>query len=371
MKSTIAAVVVTLSLAIAGAGTLRGEAPGDPGWNPKAAAAYLDGRATWWSTWPNAARDRGTFCVSCHTTVPYVLARPALRRALGEQTSSAPETKLAENVSARVTAWKDVAPFYPDQTRGLPKTSESRGTESIINALVLTVRDRQSGHLSDDTRQALANMWALQMKTDAIAGAWPWLNFHYEPWESGDAPYFGASLAALAVALAPEGYAGRPEIQDNLKALRTYFQREHARQPLFNKLMVLLASSRLPDVLQPDQQAAIVDAAFAKQQADGGWSLASLGSWKRVDNSALDERSDGYGTGLVTFAIEEARAVPASDPRLVKGLEWLRRNQDRTTGQWSASSLNKQRDPASDVGRFMSDAATAFASLALARALAQ
>ena len=27
-------------------------------WNPKAAAAYLDGRIAWWMTWPSAARDQ-------------------------------------------------------------------------------------------------------------------------------------------------------------------------------------------------------------------------------------------------------------------------------------------------------------------------
>jgi hypothetical protein len=42
-----------------------------------------------------------------------------------------PERRLVENVVKRVQLWRDVDPFYPDQTRGLPKTSESRGTEAV------------------------------------------------------------------------------------------------------------------------------------------------------------------------------------------------------------------------------------------------
>src|SRR5262249_24532449 len=83
------------------------------GWDPKAAAAYLDGRATWWTTWPNAARDTGTYCMSCHTTLPYALARPELRKLLGESAPSAAEGKILGNLLTRAGNWRDVEPWYP------------------------------------------------------------------------------------------------------------------------------------------------------------------------------------------------------------------------------------------------------------------
>jgi len=49
-------------------------------WNARGAAAYLDSRQEWWQHWPNAARDHDTACVSCHTALPYALARPALQK---------------------------------------------------------------------------------------------------------------------------------------------------------------------------------------------------------------------------------------------------------------------------------------------------
>src|SRR5687767_2861100 len=84
------------------AGAEQQRPPSVPAWNQRAAAAHLDARLEWWLRWPSAARDHGTACVSCHTAVPYALARPVLRTALGERDLAAPERTLIEHVRTRV-----------------------------------------------------------------------------------------------------------------------------------------------------------------------------------------------------------------------------------------------------------------------------
>jgi hypothetical protein len=110
---------------------------------------------------------------------------------------------------------------------------------------------------------------------------------------------------------------------------------------------------------------ALVDEVIRKQHEDGGWSLTELGTWKRRDNTPLETRSDGYATGLVVLVLEESSVNANEKPHIARGLAWLGANQDKTTGAWPAWSLNKNRDPNSDVGKFMSDAATSYAVLAL------
>src|SRR6266487_640846 len=77
MKATISAAwLVATSL---WAAAEADEPASSSAWNTKTAAAYLDERETWWMDSKTAARDHGTFCISCHTAAPYALARPALR----------------------------------------------------------------------------------------------------------------------------------------------------------------------------------------------------------------------------------------------------------------------------------------------------
>jgi squalene-hopene/tetraprenyl-beta-curcumene cyclase len=333
-------------------------------WDPRAAASYLDSRQSWWMTFPNAARDHETSCVSCHTTLPYALARPALRASTRETALSVTERKLLDNVTKRVRLWQEVEPYYPDQTRGLPKTSESRGTEAILNALILATYDARAGGLTDESRQAFSNLWALQFKTGDLAGAWAWLNFHLEPWESSGGSYFGAALAAIAVGTAPGEYASSSDIQDRLKPLREYLRRGVETEYPFNRLMTLWASTKLSSLLTPDQRRAIIDSVLRLQHDDGGWTMSSLGPWKRTDGTPQETNSDGYATGLIAFVLQQA-GVASTEPAIRNAILWLVRHQNRTSGMWTASSLNKQRDPETDIGRFMSDAATAYAVLAL------
>ena len=171
-------------------------------------------------------------------------------------------------------------------------------------------------------------------------------------------------MGRLAVGSAPGNYSASPEIADRVKALAAYFQRQHGKVSLLNQLTAVWATSGVASLLSDEQRKATVDAAFALQQPDGGWSTVALGVYTRMDDSESDSRTDGFATALATLALQSA-GIADSDARLVKGLEWLKRNQDPSTGRWTAVSPNKQRDPQTDAGKFMSDAATAYAVLAL------
>jgi hypothetical protein len=341
-------------------------------WSPKAAADYLDRREVWWQGWPPAQMDHGTICISCHTVVPYVMVRSALHNELHEASIPATETTLVDNVEKRVSNWPEMTPFYTD---GPALTTGSHATEAVLNAVILTSLDTQQGHLRPITRTALEEAWALQEQTGGDAGGWKWQDFQLAPWESEESPYQGATLLMLEVENAPDGYAGEPAIHDNLERLQTYLQDHYQSQPLLNKLYILWLSTKAPGLLTEPQKNSLLDAVRHAQRADGGWVLSSLDPQKRTENNlwrqfkqelmdmARPAKSDGYATGLVVLVIEQA-GMGRQDETLSRGLEWLDRHQ-ANDGSWQAYSLNGQRDSHSDVGRFMSDAATAYAVMAL------
>jgi squalene-hopene/tetraprenyl-beta-curcumene cyclase len=262
-----------------------------------------------------------------------------------------------------VRLWSTLQPYYQSQA------AASRATEAVLNALILSSYDAPQGRLSRETLAAFDHMWALQEGSGPSSGAWPWLQFNNEPWEARDSPYYGAVLAALAVGTAPEGYRSRPEIEGAVERLRQYLEREYPAQSLINRIALLEASTHLPGLLDSKRQRSLIDEIWGHQERDGGWSSATLlGAWTRRDGTPLVSQSDGYATGLTTWALQQA-GTSANDPRLGRGLSWLVSHQSAWDGRWVGYSLNKERNHLLDpAAKFMDDAATAYTVLALCQA---
>jgi squalene-hopene/tetraprenyl-beta-curcumene cyclase len=177
--------------------------------------------------------------------------------------------------------------------------------------------------------------------------------------------FYGATLAALAAGGAPAEYRARPAVKERLADLAAFLRGGEESQPLHNRLMLLWASAKLPEALPTGARRSIVEAIWKQQQPDGGWTMQSLGPFQPHETAPRQEGSNAYATALVTFVME--RSEPAG-PKLGKALAWLRSHQDPEGGYWTAESMNKQYPAGSMESKFMRDAATAYASLALLNA---
>lgn len=339
------------------------------------AIAYLDARQEEWAEFEPALRgkdDAQTSCVSCHTGLSYALARPALRRFTEKPDAAEAETRMLAAVSLRVEHWDELdSPrfrlMYDGDDR---KKVESRGTEAVLNALILARHDAAEGRTkpSAATQAAFRHLWQTQVKEGDDAGSWVWLNFGLEPWEGKVSRPFGAALAAIAAGSAP-GYLGHEldkSAAQGVEALRGYLRRKFPGEALYNRVWMLEASAKLDGILTDGQKREVLGDLVKLQREDGGWSLASFGDFKRVDGSEQSSDSDGYATGLALHAMLQGGLTSAS-PEIPKGLAWLRSHQ-QPDGSWLGRSVNKKRDPSSFAGKLMTDAATATASLTLIEA---
>jgi squalene-hopene/tetraprenyl-beta-curcumene cyclase len=321
-------------------------------WDPRAAALYLDGRQKEWFAWPVAKATGGT-CLSCHTNMTYLLARPVLRRVLRESQPTEWEKGLLDSLRTRA-AIQSAKEFAPKATE--EKAAQGFGVETVLAALLLP---------TPDAIPALDRMWTMQRRDGAAKGAWPWFDLDLDPWETSASPYYGASLAAIAVAAAPADYRKRPQVKKRIADLTAYLQGGQAAQPLHNRLALVWAATKLHGLLPETARRAIVEEALGKQQADGGWTTESIGPWTRHEKALPDTGSNAYATAWITYVLRQA-GVSRRDPRLGRAILWLESHQERATGAWPAISMNKQYPESSMQIRFMQDAATAFAVMALA-----
>lgn len=114
---------------------------------------------------------------------------------------------------------------------------------------------------------------------------------------------------------------------------------------------------------EPDQKRWTYEL-LALQREDGGWASGELGDWRQRDGSPSHPpvyvESDGYGTGFVLYVLMQG-GVPASDPRIQRGIGWLKTHQ-RSRGYWWTQSLRNEPD----TSNFLTHAGTTFALKALA-----
>jgi hypothetical protein len=378
-----------LSFCLVSRSAADNDRPSSIGWNREAAAKYLDDRMELWFAKAKKLRTgkSETSCVSCHTTIPYMLARPALRRAMGVTSATEFETRVLEEAQKRIENFADHEPFYDFDE---PKKIQARGTEAVLNALIMANSRSQTrpgfrpGIIQVTmTKMAFDQLWQAQRPD----GSWDWLNFGLEPFESSDAAYFGATLAALAVGLNQSPTAETTsESNPGIEKLQKYLKGNLSSQSLFNRTWLLLASIRMKNLLTENQRQSLIKEIESRQCDDGGWALQSLGPWRwskpaepfqppgTVD-AALLAKSDGYATGLIVYTLRRAGLSP-NHPAVSKGLLWLKTNQlpiqlkDQKMVAWRTHSLNVDREHGGDKGEpwrrmFMSDLATGFAVLAL------
>lgn len=297
------------------------------GWSATRAAEYLDGVGVHWT------RDRS--CITCHTNMPYLMARPLVQT---------PNTE----------GWKEVRQFLEDDVAKWNAGGKPRGDAYVVaTAAALAVNDANTTRkIHPLTKKALDHMWTVQKKS----GEWNWLKCDWPPLEHDD--FYGAVLAAVAVGYAPENYAKSDAAKVGVERLKAYLSGT-AAPDLHHKAMLLWASQRVDGLMGKQEQANTIAELKKLQQADGGWCLPSLGKYARRDKTMNDSAtaSDGYGTGFAVFVLRQAK-IPADDPVIVNGVAWLKSHQ-RESGRWFTRSLNN------DQAHYITNAGTAFAVMAL------
>lgn len=324
--------------------------------SPALATRYLDETA---SAWAETRR-----CVACHTIPAFLMARPLLR-------GSTPEADEVRAFVERVVVERlEAEPMLP---------VDGISAVGVQTAVALAIHDRlTTGKLHPVTRTALDRMWTRQRDD----GSWEWPFRDVPPIKIDE--HYGVTLALVGAGMAPDRYSATEAAQSGIAKARHYLA-THPPTSLHHEGMLAWAAAGIDGLMTADERRAVAGRLLATQRPDGGWSLASLVETTGADGNENPKRielrakpghgtefltfvgrtgvyessldSDGYATGFVIF-IARQTGVPADDPRLARGIAWLKQNQ-RESGRWFTPSQGNH-------GRnYISNAGTAYAVMAL------
>lgn len=290
-------------------------------------------------------------CVSCHTHGVYAITRPAMSEVWGKPDDELRRFLVAQ--LAKVGAGEGLNNSTPGQlaylARGLAEWDATFTPDQTSAA----------------TNEALTRMLAIESQEGSVPAAnrWPPLN--------SDA--FHASIMGwMAIHTAP-GWRASPQAlsqADRIARLGDYLftrppQHDHQR------LLLLWAETRTPGRLSDAQRRDWMERIWRLQRPDGGWSTRSFASADQLGRGPKAAKlkrepnhdnppSDGYQTGLVIVVLRDLGAA-ADDPRIAKGVAWLKANQ-RVSGRWWTPSLNVDSR-----FHYSTFSGSAYAALALAK----
>ena len=300
----------------------------------RAASKYLDDGAHYW------VREKS--CLACHSTGVYMVERSALTKQLG---------KPSEEV---LKAFISTVPKAPG------KPGENNAATSIWRSSGLASWDKHvEGKLSDHTERSLRHT-VMILPADNM----------YDTIKLIEIPYittrFELTVQALrAMVTAPGWLANLKDVElvrrvDRIKT----FLRDHHPLNDYELALKLQLANLLPELVSPEERAAAIAMLWEKQLPDGGWStrrMSDLLKW-RVEVHPSNERqpwkdamdptvvaliknlpdaanpgSDPYMTAFAIVLLRES-GVPASDPRIRRGIALLKKTQ-RASGRWWMYSL--------------------------------
>lgn len=289
-------------------------------------------------------------CVSCHTHGIYMIARPALSTHWGKP----PE---------------DIRDFVVAQAQALKRDNTMSGSTPVqfgyIARGLAEWDSRFRKTTSTETDAVLRYLFELQADDGSLRVKDRWPPLISSSWH-------GTVMAAMAVADAPGWQAGIEDTGLLAKIDKlNRFLRETPPKNDHERVLLLWASTRVPELLDPNERDEIVARIWKHQRPDGGWSICTfatpenLGGGRRAlrlaeDPYFLKAPSDGYQTGLAVVVLRDA-GVPSSHPGIQKAVNWLLSGQ-RQSGRWWTRSLN-----ADSRFHFISYSGTAYAALALAK----
>jgi squalene-hopene/tetraprenyl-beta-curcumene cyclase len=296
----------------------------------KQAAKYLETGAVSWA--------RGRACVNCHTTGPYLTEYTAWSRQFGK-----PSAEVHASFVSAVP--KEIVPVKKTDKSGhkyYPGTFSS-----VWRSAGLAEWDRNgTGKLSEATERSLRDMFERQSESGAFVS-------HGEVEIPHITTDFELSLqAARAITAAPGWLAGLKDetLLARVEKLKQWLLTAQPKND-FDRVLKLQLVHYLPDLVPQSDRDAALTLLSSKQHPDGGWStrdMSPVNDWhfemspvvlKLIQNlpDADKPESDPYMTALAIVLMRQNN-VPVSDPRIQKGLAWLKREQ-RESGRWWMHSL--------------------------------